>query len=93
MSQMLYKPGNQFKWEGLSLDSLIVAESEIEAKLSEGWFLSPFDAKQPEPIAPPEPKGPPTRAELEQKATELKIKFDGRTSDTKLAYLIEEALK
>lgn len=35
----------------------------------------------------------PTRAELEQKATELGIKFDGRTSDKKLADLIKATLE
>jgi len=34
----------------------------------------------------------PTRAELEQKATELGIKFDGRTGDKTLLKRIEEAL-
>lgn len=34
----------------------------------------------------------PTREELEAKATELKIKFDGRTSDKKLGQLIESKL-
>jgi hypothetical protein len=34
---------------------------------------------------------PPTREELEQKAQELGIKFDGRTSDAKLEKLINEA--
>lgn len=33
---------------------------------------------------------PPTRAELEQKAKELGLKFDGRTTDKKLAALIAE---
>lgn len=36
---------------------------------------------------------PPTRDELERKAAELKIKFDGRTSDKKLSAAIEAALK
>lgn len=36
---------------------------------------------------------PPTRAELESKAIELGIKFDGRTKDKRLAYLIDEKLK
>lgn len=35
---------------------------------------------------------PPTREELEQKATELGIKFDGRTTDKKLAAKIAEAV-
>lgn len=35
---------------------------------------------------------PPTRSELEQKATELGIKFTKRTTDKKLAELIAQAL-
>jgi hypothetical protein len=35
----------------------------------------------------------PTRAELEQKATELGLKFDGRTSDKKLRDLIAATLE
>lgn len=38
-------------------------------------------------------QNPPTREELEQKANELGIKFDGRTTDRKLLEKIEEALK
>ncbi len=36
---------------------------------------------------------PPTRAELEEKAGELGIKFDGRTTDRKLLEKIEEVLR
>lgn len=36
---------------------------------------------------------PPTREELEQKANELGIKFDGRTTDRKLLEKIEEVLR
>ena len=36
---------------------------------------------------------PPTRAELEAKATELGLKFDGRTTDRKLLAAIDAALK
>ena len=36
---------------------------------------------------------PPTRLELETKAKELGIKFDGRTSDRKLGILIQEKLE
>jgi len=35
----------------------------------------------------------PSRAEMEEKADELGIKFDGRTSDKKLLERIEDALK
>jgi hypothetical protein len=37
-------------------------------------------------------EGAPTRAELEAKATELGIRFDGRTKDKKLGQLIEDKL-
>jgi hypothetical protein len=36
---------------------------------------------------------PPNRSELEAKATELNLKFDGRTPDKKLFKMIEESLK
>jgi hypothetical protein len=41
----------------------------------------------------PADAAPPTRAELEQKATELGVKFDGRVSDKTLAERIAAALK
>jgi hypothetical protein len=44
-------------------------------------------------VAPvPEENAAPTRAELEAKATELGIRFDGRTKDKKLGQLIEDKL-
>lgn len=47
------------------------------------------------PVAEPETiadDAPPTRAELEAKATELGIRFDGRTRDKKLGQLIQDRL-
>lgn len=93
MCQMLYKAGKQFKWDGLELDYIIVDESEIEAKIAEGWVINPLDTVVPVVAAPAVEAKAPTRAELEQKATELSLKFDGRTSDAKLAALIADALK
>ena len=61
----------------------------------------PLGLKQPAPtVAPelePEPEpviedAAPTRAELEAKATELGIRFDGRTKDKKLGQLIQDKL-
>jgi len=49
-----------------------------------------------QPVAPVEQiseNAPATRAELEQKATELNVKFDGRTNDKRLGEKIEAALK
>ena len=40
----------------------------------------------------PSDNAPPTRAELETKAVQLGIKFDGRTRDKKLGQLIQEQL-
>lgn len=79
-------------------DTLIVDEEEegaLDAVVSQGWFLSPTEAraahegKQDETVS----DAPATREELEAKATELNLKFDGRTSDKKLAAAIDEALK
>jgi hypothetical protein len=50
-------------------------------------------AIEPEPV--PEPvldDAAPTRAELEAKATELGIRFDGRTPDRKLGQLIQHRI-
>lgn len=43
MTVMLYKRGTEFVWEGLSLASVIVDESEVDAAIDAGWFLRPFD--------------------------------------------------
>jgi hypothetical protein len=40
----------------------------------------------------PDDDAPPTREELEAKATELGIRFDGRTRDKKLGQLIQDRL-
>ena len=75
----------------------LAEDSEQHDKLlSEGWFASVPEAlapKAPEKAkVEPEDNGPATRAELEAKATELGIKFDGRTKDAGLTKLIEQAL-
>lgn len=69
-------------------------EDELILRQLEGWSLSMAEAINGKPVAAPEPvdNAPPTRAEMEQKAKELKIKFDGRTTDRKLLALIESAL-
>lgn len=48
--------------------------------------------KQPHEPEPISDDSAPTRAELEAKATELGIRFDGRTKDKKLGQLIEDRL-
>lgn len=51
------------------------------------------DAAEAEEKSAGDEIAPPTREELEQKANELGIKFDGRTTDRKLLEKIEEALR
>jgi len=53
---------------------------------------APEPAPAPEPEAVPDDNAPVTRDELEAKATELGIPFNGRTSNKKLTSLIETAL-
>jgi len=68
---------------------------ELQAKLKEGWFCSFLEAIEPqdkEEVTKEDDIAPPTRQELEEKATELGIKFDGRFSDKKIAQLIDETL-
>jgi len=49
-------------------------------------------AKAVVPVVQADEDAPPTRAELEAKATELGIRFDGRTKDKKLGQLIQDRL-
>lgn len=82
--QGLFKPGD-LPLAGLMLSCLQVNdERELAAALADGWFECPnaaaASAKPAEAV-----DAQPTRAELEQKATELGIKFDGRTGDKTLA--------
>lgn len=90
--KMLYKVGAQLITNDGAFDTAIANDEEHEATLVEGgYFVSMADAK--DALKPKEDAGPPTRAELEQKAKELNISFDGRTGDATLAKKIEDALK
>lgn len=91
--QMLYRVGSSFRWEGRDYDLLTIEESKIDEALAQGWFMTAAEAVAAAESPKDESSAPPTRAELEQKATELRLKFDGRTSNAKLAAMIEEALK
>jgi len=97
---MVYKvPGKHVRPHGTFDFAGVNNAEELEAKLKDGWFSSLSEAIEPKKEAPvvatteTDDTAPPTRQELEQKATELGIKFDGRFSDKKISQLIEEALK
>lgn len=99
----LYKsPGEQDIW-GHKLACMNCPDDEVEARLAEGWHTDPNAAaaagQAPGPVAgdastedDEDEATPPTRAELEAKARELGIEFDGRNSDKKLAAKITAAL-
>jgi hypothetical protein len=100
---MVYKvPGKHVRPHGTYDFAGVNNAEELQAKLKEGWFSSLSEAielKKVEPVvkeAKVEAKvddiAPPTRLELEEKATELGIKFDGRFSDKKISQLIDETL-
>lgn len=97
---MVYRVGAMVALESGSYDWRIVSEAEWPQAQADGWHLDQYAAKDAheEPLQPaadnaPDESTAPTRAELEQKATELGLKFDGRTGDKKLAALIAAALE
>mgnify|MGYP003348837805 CR=1 FL=1 len=90
------RPNGTYDFTGVN------SAEELAQKLKDGWFESIEDAIEAK-TRPVEPQkadsqaveddfAPPTREELETKATELGIKFDGRYSDKKIAQMIDEAL-
>jgi hypothetical protein len=62
----------------------------LDAALANGWYASMQGAIEAPQVAD---NAPVERFELEAKAAELGIKFDGRTSDAKLSKMITEALE
>ncbi|WP_235579355.1 hypothetical protein [Pseudorhodoferax sp. Leaf274] len=82
---------------GFMVDWQIVDGHEVEAALADGWFLTPTEAAESLKVVPPVTEvpaddAPVTRVELETKAKELGMKFDGRTTDKKLGELIAAKL-
>lgn len=81
-----------------STHMLVEDSQDFDAAILAGWFASVPDALAPPvavPVIPPtvpDDNAPPTRSELEAKAKELGLKFDGRNSDARLGKMIEEAL-
>lgn len=100
--RMVYRAGSMVELESGRYDWRIVAdENECVGAQAEGWHLDQYAAKaaaeapQVAEDAPPDEvadNAPPTREELEHKAQELGIKFDGRWGDKKLAAAIAEKL-
>lgn len=93
---MLYKRGGPHELQDGRYDHIIVDAVDVQQHLEAGWFLTPAEATEaakPKAADSSIDTAPPARTELESKARELEIKFDGRTTDAKLGALIAEKLK
>ena len=101
---ILYRtPGPHKKPRGVTYATKGAADqAEFDALIANGWFASYDDAvsgkaapKAAAKVAdePVDEVSGPTREELESKADELGLSYDGRTSDKKLAERIAEALE
>lgn len=90
MLTMLYKWPGPHHLDGDMYD--YITTEDVAAAQAEGWHLT-MDAARAAGESTQDDNVPPTRAELEQKAAELGIKFDKRTTDKKLGELIKAALK
>lgn len=94
-------PGANFGPTGTTYSSAIAEDSkQLEHLLADGWseslikavdaFLNP--SKSVDDLRESDDNSPVTRKELELKASELGIKFDGRTTDALLFKRIQEAI-
>ena len=100
---MLYKSPGPHEIHGGKFDYTIFDEDEVEQAIADGWSLTTTEAKEVAAkkaefmsavtAGQPADSAPPTRAELEAKAVELGLKFDGRYSDKTLGEMIEAKLK
>jgi hypothetical protein len=89
---MHQRPGGTYDY--LAIES----EEELADAIKDGWFKTLPEAmgeKSAPKIVAEEPsnEGSVSRAELEEMATSLKIKFDGRTTDKSLTDKIDRAMK
>ena len=104
-SEIVYRGQGLHQRKGGGFSTLGVNSPEaLEKALADGWYRTLPEANEahdkpksvqsaaPASASVPQDDAPPTRAELEQKAKELGVKFDGRTSDRKLGEAIAKAL-
>lgn len=100
----LYKVPGKRKKGKITYNLLEVTDTvSLQNSIDRGWFYSLEDAvaavnSERRPVEPPtvsatiDDNAPPTREELEIKARELGVRFDGRTGDKALLARINEAL-
>jgi creatinine amidohydrolase/Fe(II)-dependent formamide hydrolase-like protein len=95
---ILYRtPGRHQQPRGATYDYKAATDQEtFDGLITKGWSPSYEDAVAATAKAVEKPideVSAPTRQELESKASELGVSYDGRTSDKKLAERIAEALE
>ena len=83
---MVYKYPGPHDIHGDKFDYKIIESEDVSAAIEDGWSLTTPEAKDKH-----DDKAM-LRKRMEAKATELKIPFDGRTSDAKLERSIKAAL-
>jgi len=92
-SAAIVKTKNPLSWKETRLQKLKQKKAQaLERKATKQVRPSPIN-KKPSIEETRIQEEPSTRSELETKATELNLKFDGRTPDKKLFKMIEESLK
>jgi hypothetical protein len=93
-SEIVYRGFGPHHRKGGSFNSIgVKSPEEMKAKLADGWYATLHEAIEAHDNPTKVDEAPATRGELEVKAKELKLTFDGRTSDAKLLKMIDEALK
>ncbi len=92
---MVYQcPGPHARKGGTFDTKGVNSKEEHEAALKNGWFNTLPEAIEGKSavVDLPPVELPPTREELEQKAKELNIKFDKKTTDEVLAKKISDVM-
>jgi hypothetical protein len=98
---MLYKSPGPHEIHGGHFDYTIIDGDEVEQAIADGWSLTTTEAKTvhesalnsaSKPMEIAAANAAPTRQELEAKATELGLAFNGRNSDKTLGEMIAAAL-
>lgn len=87
---MLYKAPGPHHLDGEMVDYCIVEAEDVEATLVQGWSKTIQEATTAKHIDVEHEYELVTREEIEARAIELGIKFDGRNSNATLQKKIEE---
>lgn len=96
--RLVFKDGGPYSRQGGTYSYIVVEnESEYKTAIDAGWYYDIPEAiaaiKKVLEVLKAEEEKPPTRAEMEEKARELKITFHPSLSDDKLLDRIQKTLK